>query len=155
MQQHRFQSTRTKTMISSPGLSQFGDFIGGHLWLESPIGIEPPPLPTCDWQRKLRGEYINVRNTWVQFDPSLYHCVKEVKSGVRRSIALFSPNGWRKMPPQCLDELGEVGFFPLLATHAAEADATALPFGHSTEVPSSLPVTTMATELYAILRVFT
>ena len=45
------------------------------------------------------------------------------------------------MPPQCLDELGEVGFFPL-ATHAAEADATALPFGHSTEVPSSLPATT-------------
>ena len=127
-------------------LIAFGDFTGGRLWLESPIGTEPPPLPTCDWQRKLRGEYINVRNTWVQFDPSLYHCVEEVKSGVRRSVALFSPKGWRKMPPQCLDELGEVGFFPPLATHAAEADATALPFGHSTEVPSSLPVTTMATE---------
>ena len=70
-------------------LIAFGDFTGGRLWLKSPIGTEPPPLPTCDWQRKLRGEYINVRNTWVQFDPSLYHCVEEVKSGVRRSIALF------------------------------------------------------------------
>ena len=118
-------------------LIALGDFTGGRLWLESPIVTEPPPLPTCDWQRKLRGEYINVRNAWVQFDPSLYHCVEEVKSGVRRSIALFSPKGWRRMPPQCLDELGEVGFFPPLATHAAEADATALPFGKSTEVPSS------------------
>ena len=108
------------------------------------IGSHPPPNPTCDWQKKLRGDYIDVRNRWVSFDPSTYHAVEDVTSGTRRSLTLFS---WKKLSPQSLDDLGELGFFTLSSVQSAEASATALPFGHWTEVPASLPATTMATEL--------
>ena len=117
-------------------LIAFGDYEGGRLWLESPVGTEPPPEAAADWQKKLRGEYHSVKNRWLCFDPSLYHCVERVRSGDRRSLALFSPKNWRKLSPQCIDELDEVGFCPPTLAQVAEAEATALP---SVGVALSLP----------------
>ena len=110
-------------------LIAFGDFDGGRLWLELPIGTEPPPEPAADWHRKLQGEYHCVKNKWVCFDPALFHAVERVRSGTRRSLALFSPKGWKKL-------LEEVGFCPPFPAQVAEAEATALPF---VGVPLSLP----------------
>ena len=85
----------------------FGDFCPeGGLWIESPLGSHPPPNPTCDWQKKLRGDFIDVRNRWVSLDPSTYHAVEDVTSGTRRSLTLFSPKFWKKLSPQSLDDLG-------------------------------------------------
>ena len=106
-----------------------------------------PPLPTCDWQRKLRGAYINVRNSWVQFDLSL---VEEVKSGVRRSIAVRDTKRVEKDASTMPWQARNIGFLPPLTTHVAEADAAALPFGHSTQAPSSSLATAVATELLLI-----
>ena len=127
---------KDKNNHSMSWLIAFGDFSGGRLWIESPLGSHPPPNPTCDWQKKLRGDYIDVRNRWVSFDPSTYHAVEDVTSGTRRSLTLFSPKFWKKLSPQSLDDLGELGFFTPNSVQSAEASATALPLRHSTEVSS-------------------
>ena len=118
---------KDKNNVGRSWLIALGNFEGGRLWVESPVGLEPPPSPAADWQKHLRGEYHNVQNTWVSFDPSLYHCVEQVTKGERRSVALFSPKGWKKLSPQCIDELSEVGFNPPLSAQAAIASANALP----------------------------
>ena len=100
------------------------------------LGSQPPLNPTRDWQKKLRGDYIDVRNRWVSFDPSIYHAVEDVTSGTRRSLTLFSPKFWKRVSPQSLDDLGEQGFFTPSSVQSAEASATALPLKRSTEVSS-------------------
>ena len=77
-----------------------------------------------------------MKNRWVCFDPSLYHAVEEVRSGTRRSLALFTPKFWKRLTPQNLDELCELGFSPPTSAQDAEASATALP---DVAVPFSLP----------------
>ena len=116
---------KDKNNHSRSWLIAFGDFTGGRLWVESPLGTDPPPNPICAWQKKLRGEFVDVKNRWVAFDPQNYHAVEEVKSGSRRSIALFSPKNWKKLPSHCLDELIDIGFYPPLSAQSAEASATA------------------------------
>ena len=118
---------KDKNNVGRSWLIALGNFEGGRLWVESPVELEPPPSPAAAWQKNLRGEYHNVQNTWVSFDPSLYHCVEQVTKGERRSVALFSPKGWKKLSPQCIDELSEVGFNPPLSAQAAIASANALP----------------------------
>ena len=66
-----------KIRITTPGgtrtwLIAFGDYTGGRLWIESPIGVAPPPNPKSAWQKKLRGEFHDVKNKWLAFDPQLY-----------------------------------------------------------------------------------
>ena len=89
-----------------------GDFDGGRLWLEDPLGSQPPPKCTHAWEKNLRGNYDDVKDKWFQFNPSTYHAVEEVTRGVRRSIALFSPRSWTRILPNSLSELADVGFFP-------------------------------------------
>ena len=127
---------KDKNNLSRSWLIAFGDFTGGRLWVESPLGSHPPPNPNCDWQKKLRGDFYDVQNKWVCFDPSLYHAMEEVRSGTRRSLALFTPKFWKRLTPQNLDELCELGFSPPTSAQDAEASATALP---DVAVPSSLP----------------
>ena len=123
-----------------------GSYEGGRLWIEDPLGNEPPPCISADWQKGLRGCYHDIRNTWVQFDPQLYHCVEPVSKGERRSVALFTPRSWKRLPAHCLDELIEFGFYPPLSAQVAEAEATALPVaGSSTPLPS-LAALTLADE---------
>ena len=64
-------------------LIALGNFEGGRLWVESPVGLEPPPSPVADWQRKLRGEYHSVETLGSASIPSLYHCVEKVTKGER------------------------------------------------------------------------
>ena len=90
-------------------LIAFGDFDGGRLWLEDPLGSQPPPPCTQAWQKNLRGSYHDVKNRWLQFNPSRYHAVEKVTRGVRTSIALFSPRSWLRIPPNSLSELADVG----------------------------------------------
>ena len=85
---------KDKNNHSRTWLIAFGEYTGGRLWIELPVGVEsvdPPPDPKSAWQRKLRGDYYDIRNRWLAFDPQLYHCVEEVTSGTRRSLALFAP----------------------------------------------------------------
>ena len=57
--------------------------------------------------------------------------------GERRSIALFSPRSWKRIPPHCLDELIEAGFYPPFSAQDAESEETALPLeGPFTPLPS-------------------
>ena len=93
-------------------LIAFGDFTGGRLWIESPIGTHPPPNPRNVVERKLRGDYYNTHNTWICFDPQLYHALEEITSGNRVSIALFTPKSWKRLTPNCIDELIDIGFYP-------------------------------------------
>ena len=39
-------------------LIAFGDFSGGRLWIESPVGTHPPPNPRNAVEQKLSGEYL-------------------------------------------------------------------------------------------------
>ena len=36
------------------------------IWLESPVGTEPPPCAVNSWQKALGGEYVDIRDKWVQ-----------------------------------------------------------------------------------------
>ena len=79
-------------------------------------------------ERKLRGDYHNTHNTWVCFDPQLYHALEEVTSGNRVSIALFTSKGWNKLTHNCMDELIDIGFYPphsALSTDAGPTSSTA------------------------------
>ena len=38
--------------------------------------------------------------------------MERVDSGVRTSLALFSPQSWTRIPPHALSELEDIGFFP-------------------------------------------
>ena len=118
---------KAKYNFSRSWLIGFGSYEGGRLWVEDPLGTEPPPCVSSHWQKALRGSYHDVRDTWVQFDPQPYHCVEPVTKGVRRSVALFTPRSWKKSPAHCLDELIEIGLYPPLSAQVAEAEASALP----------------------------
>ena len=39
-----------------------GDYEGGRLWVESPIGTYPPPNASELWHHNLRGDYHGIRN---------------------------------------------------------------------------------------------
>ena len=108
---------KDKNNLSMTWLIAFGDFTSGRFWLESPIGTEPPPAPQTAWEKNLQGEYHSVLNTWVRFDPQLYHAVEPITSGSRRSLALFTPKNWKRLPPHCLDDLVDIGFCPPLELH--------------------------------------
>ena len=82
---------KDKNNHSMTWLIALGNFTGGRLWIESPVGTHPPPLPRNSLEKKLRGEYLNTKDTWFCFDPQLYHAVEPVTSGVRVSLALFTP----------------------------------------------------------------
>ena len=115
---------KDKNNHSFTWLIAFGNFSGGRLWIESPIGTHPPPNPRNAVERKLRGDYHNTHN----FDPQLYHALEEVTSGNRVSIALFTPKGWNKLTHNCMDELIDIGLYPphsALSTDAGPTSSTA------------------------------
>ena len=114
------QVHKDKNNHSTSWLIALGDFTGGRLWLEDPLGQHPPPCVTSEWQKGLRGSYHNVHNTWFKFDPTKYHAVEQVKSGTRTSVALFSPRSWKRIPPHALTELADVGFHPPITAMRAE-----------------------------------
>ena len=114
-------------------LIAFGEYEGGCLWVESPIGSHAPLTAKCEWQKALRGDYYSIHSVheqWVSLDPQLYHCVEP------GSLAPLTPRNWKRIPPHCLGELMEIGFCPPFMTLTAEASATALHVGRS---PSSSP----------------
>ena len=79
---------KDKNNLPMTWLIAFGDFTGGRLLLESPVGTEPPRAPQTAGEKNLRGEYHSVLSTWVHFDPRLYHAVEPITSGSQRSLAL-------------------------------------------------------------------
>ena len=79
---------KDKNNHSFTWLIAFGDFTGGRLWIESPVGTHPPPSPRNAVERKLRGEYHNT--------------LEEVTPGNRVSIVLFTPKGWNKLTHNCI-----------------------------------------------------
>ena len=91
---------KDKNNHSMTWLIALGDFTGGRLWIESPVGTHPPPLPRNSVEKKLRGEYLDTKHTWICFDPQLYHAVEPVTSGVRVSLALFTPKGLEEIEAQ-------------------------------------------------------
>ena len=111
----RLHVHKDKNKHSTSWLIALGDFTGGRLWLEDPLGQHPPPCVTSEWQRDLRGSFHNVHNSWFKFDPTKYHAVEKVKSGTRTSVALFSPRSWKRIPPHALTELADVGFHPSIS----------------------------------------
>ena len=102
---------KDKNEGSRTWLIAFGNYTGGRLWIESPVGVKPPPDPKSAWQRKLRGEFHDVKNKRLAFDPQLNHCVEKVRSGTRRSLALFTPKNWRRIPAHFIEELIDTGFY--------------------------------------------
>ena len=116
----KLQVHKDKNNHSTSWLIALGDFTGGRLWLEDPLGQHPPSCVISEWQKGLRGSFDNVHNTWFKFDPTKYHAVEEVKSGTRTSVALFSPRSWKRIPPHALTELADVGFHPPISAMRAE-----------------------------------
>ena len=91
--------------------------------------------PRNSVEKKLRGEYLDTKDTWICFDPQLYHAVEPVTSGVRVSLALFTPKGWKKLRPSCIDELIDIGFcppLPTLTTHPSQCDVASSSDTHIT-----------------------
>ena len=126
---------KDKNNHSMTWLIALGNFAGGRLWIESPVGTHPPPLPRNSVEKKLRGEYLDTKNTWICFDPQLYHAVEPVTSGVRVSLALFTPKGWKKLRPNCIDDLIDIGFcppLPTLTTHPSQCDVASSSDTHIT-----------------------
>ena len=113
-----------KNNHSHTWLIAFGDFDGGRLWIEDPLGDSPPPHADKPWQSKLRGSFHNVKNAWLKFDPRNYHALEEVTRGERTSIALFSPRSWTRLPPHALAELADVGFLPPRSINSISAMGT-------------------------------
>ena len=93
-------------------VTAMGNYEGGRLWIESPVGLYPPPHATEPWHHNLRGDYHDLHNTWVKFSPRRDHAVEEVASGRRVSLALFSPRSWTRISPHALSELQDAGFYP-------------------------------------------
>ena len=140
---------KDKNNLSMTWLIAFGDFTGGRLWLESPIGTEPPPAPQTAWEKNLRGEYHSVLNTWVRFDPQLYHAVEPITSGSRRSLALFTPKNWQRLPPHCLDDLIDIGFCPpFTAPSTLQAETS---FTSSTHMRDDVQIDDLANVIFGPL----
>ena len=132
---HKDKNTHSMTWLIA-----LGNFTGGRLWIESPVGTHLPPLPRNSVEKKLRGEYLDTKNTWICFDPQLYHAVEPVTSGVRVSLALFTPKGWKKLRPNCIDELIDIGFcppLPTLTTHSSLCDVASSSDTHVTTTSAS------------------
>ena len=70
----KMQVHKDKNNHSTSWLIALGEFTGGRLWLEDPLGQHPPPCVTSEWQKGLRGSYHNVHNTWFKFDPTQVSC---------------------------------------------------------------------------------
>ena len=103
---HKDKHNRSRTWLIA-----FGNFTSGRLWVESPISTHPRPNPR-NLERKLRGDHYNTHNTWICFDPQLYHALEEVASGTRVSIALLTLKSWKRLTPNCIDELIDIGSYP-------------------------------------------
>ena len=58
---HKDKNNFSKSWLLGPG-----SYEGGRLWIESPLGTEPPPCAASNWQKSLRAEYIDVKDRWVQ-----------------------------------------------------------------------------------------
>ena len=54
---------KDKNNHSTTWLIALGNFTGGRLWIESLVGTHPPPLPRNSVEKKLRGEYLNTKDT--------------------------------------------------------------------------------------------
>ena len=52
---HKDKSNHGRTWLIA-----FGNYEGGRVWVESPIGSHAPPTEKRDWQRALRGDYYSV-----------------------------------------------------------------------------------------------
>ena len=89
-----------------------GNYLGGRIWVQDPLGKDPPPHQTEPWHKHLRGTYHDIKDKWLRFESTAYHAVERVDSGVRTSLALFSPRSWTRIPPHALSELEDIGFFP-------------------------------------------
>ena len=101
---------KDKNNLSMTWLIAFGDFTGGRLWLESPLGSHPPLAPQTAWEKNLRGEFHDVKNTWVRFDPPLYHAIEPITSGPRWSLALFTPKNLKQVNKAARRELNPSSF---------------------------------------------
>ena len=110
---------------SKTWLIALGSFTGGRLWLDSPVGSHPPPCIKEQWQKSLRGDYHDISNKRLNFDPTLYHAVEPVTSSQRVLYCFVFPRGWKKLSPPSIEELADIGFFPPFSAQAAEVPATA------------------------------
>ena len=89
----RLQAHKDKKHHSTPWLVALGDFAGGRVWLEDPLGQHPPPCVTSGWH----------------------------KSGTRTSVTVFSPRSWKRIPPHALTELADCrGFTPPISAMRAK-----------------------------------
>ena len=65
---------------------------------------------TEPWQTSLRGIKIDVKNTFVEFDPRSWHCVFPVKKGTRYSAVYYATNQLEKLTPEDWRSLQKHGF---------------------------------------------
>eukprot|EP00971_Amphidinium_carterae_P032539 640725-Amphidinium_carterae.1 len=65
-----------KNNVGCSWLIGLGTYTGGRLWHQTPTGAHPPPVTKHDWEKKLRGDYVDVNHTWHCFDGNLYHAVE-------------------------------------------------------------------------------
>ena len=97
----------------------------------------------------LRGEFHDVKNTWVCFNPQLYHAVEPIASGSRRSLALFTPKSWKRLPPHCLDDLIDIGLYRKL-THHTQLFLLKLEQLHPTHLLYKTPFTLLQVQLLLV-----
>ena len=71
----KLEVRKGKNNHSTSWLIALGDFTGGRLWLEDPLGQHPPPCVTSEWQKGLRGSFHNAHNTLVQVRSHQVPCI--------------------------------------------------------------------------------
>eukprot|EP00971_Amphidinium_carterae_P134799 2671392-Amphidinium_carterae.2 len=98
-----------KNNVGCSWLIGLGTYSGGRLWCESPTGSHPPPITKHDWEKTLRGDYVDVNHKWHCFDGTRFHAVEPVTSGERISLTLFTPQGMKRLSDRQLQDLEELG----------------------------------------------
>jgi len=105
-----------KNNLGTSYILGLGDYSGGELWVHDDDGGVPYVLEgntdvTGYYRvgRELRGEELQIKNTWTVFDGNRLHFTRPFQ-GERYSIIFFTSDQYASTPPNVREDLNKAGF---------------------------------------------